>query len=84
METKFLINMAATKIVNSIGVSILIEIIEKLGSKVIAVAVNTENCTDEEAYAFQKEYTSSLGLPVLLPIQEGVAPVIPLLKALTK
>ncbi len=29
-KTKFLINMAATKIVNSIGVSILIEIIEKL------------------------------------------------------
>ena len=61
-----------------------IEIIEKLGSKVIAVAVNTENCTDEEAYAFQKEYTACLGLPVLLPIQEGVAAVIPLLKELTK
>jgi uncharacterized NAD-dependent epimerase/dehydratase family protein len=61
-----------------------IELIEKLGSKVIAVAVNTENCTDEEAYAFQKEYTASLGLPVLLPIQEGVAPVIPLLKALMR
>lgn len=59
-----------------------IEIIEKLGSKVIAVAVNTEHCTDEEAYAYQKEYTASLGLPVLLPIQEGVAPVIPTLKAL--
>jgi uncharacterized NAD-dependent epimerase/dehydratase family protein len=59
-----------------------IEIIEKLGSKVIAVAVNTENCTDEEAYAYQKEYTASLGLPVLLPIQEGVTPVIPILKAL--
>ena len=29
-QTKYLINMAATKIVNSIGVSILIEIIEKL------------------------------------------------------
>jgi anti-sigma B factor antagonist len=29
-NTKFLINMAGTKIVNSIGVSILIEIIEKL------------------------------------------------------
>ena len=29
-STKFLINMAGTKIVNSIGVSILIEIIEKL------------------------------------------------------
>jgi uncharacterized NAD-dependent epimerase/dehydratase family protein len=59
-----------------------IEIIEKLGSKVIAVAVNTENCTDEEAFDFQKEYTASLVLPVLLPIQEGVAPVIPVLKAL--
>ena len=59
-----------------------IELIEKLGSKVIAVAVNTENCTDTEAFAFQKEYTASLGLPVLLPIQEGVTPVIPILKAL--
>jgi len=61
-----------------------IEIIEKLGSKVIALAINTENCTDQEAYAYQKEYTSRLGIPVLLPIQEGVAPIIPILKALTK
>ncbi len=61
-----------------------IELIEKLGSKVIAVAVNTENCTTEEAYAYQKEFTASLGLPVLLPIQEGVAPVLPILKALMK
>jgi anti-anti-sigma factor len=29
-QNKFLINMAGTKVVNSIGVSILIEIIEKL------------------------------------------------------
>ncbi len=59
-----------------------IELIEKLGSKVIAVAVNTENCTTEEAFAYQKEYAASLGLPVLLPIQEGVAPIVPVLKAL--
>ncbi len=59
-----------------------IELIEKLGSKVIAVAVNTENCTTEEAFAYQKEYADSLGLPVLLPIQEGVAPIVPVLKAL--
>jgi len=61
-----------------------IEIIEKLGSKVIALAINTENCTDQEAYAYQKEYTTRIGIPVLLPIQEGVAPIIPILKALTK
>jgi uncharacterized NAD-dependent epimerase/dehydratase family protein len=59
-----------------------IELIQKIGSKVIAVAINTENCTDEEAFAYQKEYTASLGLPVLLPIQEGVSPVIPIFKAL--
>ena len=58
-----------------------IELIQKIGSKVIAVAINTENCTDEEAYAYQKEYTASLGMPVLLPIQEGMAPIIPILKA---
>jgi len=61
-----------------------IELIHKIGSKVIAVAINTENCTDQEAYAYQKEYTASLGMPVLLPIQEGMAPIIPILKALTK
>ena len=43
---------------------------------------HTENCTTEEAYAFQKEYAASLGLPVLLPIQEGVTPIIPVLKSL--
>lgn len=61
-----------------------IELIEKLGSKVIAVAINTENCTSEEAFLYQKEYAANLGLPVLLPIQEGVTPIIPVIKALIK
>ena len=59
-----------------------IEIIEKLGSKVIALAINTEECTTEEAFAFQEEYETKLGLPVLLPIQEGVDKIIPILKGL--
>lgn len=56
-----------------------IEIIEKLGSKVIALAMNTELCTDEEAFELQKEFEKTTGLPVLLPMQEGVEKVIPLL-----
>jgi uncharacterized NAD-dependent epimerase/dehydratase family protein len=56
-----------------------IEIIEKLGSKVIALAINTELCTDEEAYELQAEFEKSTGLPVLLPMQEGVDKVIPFL-----
>jgi len=59
-----------------------IEIIEKLGSKVIALAVNTEDCTNQEAYDYQKEYEQKLSIPVLLPMQEGVGKIIPVLKEL--
>ena len=59
-----------------------IELIEKIGSKVIAVAIHSENCTPEEAYAFQKEYESKLGLPLLLPVLEGVEQLIPIIKNL--
>ena len=61
-----------------------IEIIEKLGSKVIAVGIHTEDCTKEEAFAFQKKYEQQLKIPVLLPIQEGVDKVLPILEALKK
>ena len=59
-----------------------IEIIEKLGSKVIALAMNTEQCTADEAFALQSQFEKSTGLPVLLPIQEGVDKIIPVLKSL--
>jgi hypothetical protein len=44
--------------------------------------VNTEDCTTEEAFTYQKEYEQKLNIPVLLPIQEGVDKLIPILKAL--
>ncbi len=59
-----------------------IEIIEKLGSKVIALAMNTELCTEDEAFALQSQFEKSTGLPVLLPIQEGVDKIIPVLNSL--
>ena len=61
-----------------------IDIIEKLGAKVIALAVNTEDCTTAEAFAYQAEYTKKLNIPVLLPMQEGVDKLIPVLKGLIK
>ncbi len=57
-----------------------IEIIEKFGSKVIAVGINTEGCSNEEAFAFQKEYSEKLHIPVLLPIHQGVDSLLPVLK----
>ena len=59
-----------------------IELIRCYGSDVIALALNTEGCSREEAFAYQKQYSEQLGLPVLLPLEEGVAPVLPLIQAL--
>ncbi|MBL7782103.1 MAG: DUF1611 domain-containing protein [Saprospiraceae bacterium] len=53
-----------------------IELIEKLGSRVIALALNTEECTEEEYRHFQKQYEDTLKIPVLLPIQEGVERIV--------
>lgn len=59
-----------------------IEIIEKLGSKVIAVGLHTEGCSPEEAVAYQQEYTARLNRPVLLPVQQGVDEILPVLRQL--
>lgn len=59
-----------------------IELIRLYGSEVIAVALNTELCTEEEAFAFQREYQASLQLPVLLPMQQGVAAIVPRIRSI--
>jgi uncharacterized NAD-dependent epimerase/dehydratase family protein len=56
-----------------------IELIRLYGSKVIAVALNTELCSEEEASAFQQQYEQKLGIPVILPLKEGCARIIPFL-----
>lgn len=57
-----------------------IALIRLLGSTVIAIAINTEHCTIEEAFQFQKELEIEFNLPVLLPLQEGVEKILPALK----
>lgn len=59
-----------------------IELIKMYGSTVIAVAINTEHCSLEEAVAFQTQYEAELNIPVLLPLQQGVEKIIPFIKAL--
>ncbi len=59
-----------------------IALINMYGSTVIALALNTEDCTPEEALAYQKQYEAQLGIPVLLPLQQGVASIVPMIKAL--
>lgn len=57
-------------------------IIEQFGSKVIALAMNTEGYSHEEALALQAAMQPELNIPILLPIQSGVDAVVPTLKAL--
>ena len=61
-----------------------IALINMYGSTVIAVALNTADCTTEEAIALQQQYESELKLPVLLPLQQGVEKIIPVIKSLIK
>ena len=61
-----------------------INLIKQLGSNVIAVALNTEHCSDEEAYRFQQEYEKNLNVLVLLPLQEGCDKIVPVIKRLTE
>lgn len=49
-----------------------IELIRLYGSEVIALALNTTGCSPEEAFSFQEKLQQQFGIPVLLPIQEGV------------
>lgn len=59
-----------------------IELIRLYGSKVIAMALNTEYCTEEEALNFKKEYEEKYKMPVMLPLQEGCDALVPLIKEL--
>ncbi|MBL7827511.1 MAG: DUF1611 domain-containing protein [Saprospiraceae bacterium] len=61
-----------------------IQLIQMYGSKVIALALNTEHCSFEEAKSFQQTYESRLGIPVVLPLEEGVEKLVPYVNALTK
>jgi uncharacterized NAD-dependent epimerase/dehydratase family protein len=57
-----------------------IELIKMYGSTVIALAINTEHCTDGEALAYQQAYEAEYEVPALLPLQQGVEKLVPFLK----
>jgi uncharacterized NAD-dependent epimerase/dehydratase family protein len=61
-----------------------IKLIESYGSEVIAVVLNTRNCSLEEAKSAKSEYLNKLGIPVILPLEEGMQSIIPVLNNLGK
>ncbi len=61
-----------------------IELIKMYGSQVMALALNTEDCTLEEALDFQTAYEAALQIPVMLPLEQGVYPILPIIQSLIK
>lgn len=49
-----------------------IRLIELYNSKVIGISLNTAGMTLEQAKLYQKEYQTEFGIPVVLPVEEGV------------
>ncbi len=61
-----------------------IALIKQLGSNVIAISINTENCTVEEAFALQKEYEEKFGITILLPMYDSCEKIVPVIKKLSQ
>lgn len=61
-----------------------IEIIEKFNANVIALVLNTEHCDIEDAKYFQNKYSKELSIPVLLPMEEGLNKLLPVVQDLVR
>ncbi len=59
-----------------------VELIRQYGSEVIALTLNTEGLSLNEVRRYQQQYREELGLPVLLPIEDGVDELVGLIQAL--
>jgi uncharacterized NAD-dependent epimerase/dehydratase family protein len=59
-----------------------INLIETYGSKVIALVLNTGGCTSLESASVKKFYRDNLNIPVVLPFEEGVDPLLSILENL--
>jgi uncharacterized NAD-dependent epimerase/dehydratase family protein len=61
-----------------------IALIRLYGSEVIALALHTKGCSETEIGDYRREYTERTGLPVLLPLQNGVEEILPVISSLIR
>lgn len=57
-----------------------IALINMYGSEVVSLVLNTMDMSNEDAYKYQQEYEAKFGIPVLLPVQEGVEKALPVIR----
>ena len=61
-----------------------IELIRIYGAPTLALTVNTENMTLQEARQYTETKEKELGIPVLLPLEDGVERLIPIFEEMIK
>ena len=54
--------------------------LEKFNAKVIALALNTNGLSKEEAIAHKADYEQELSIPVVMPLEDGVENLIKVIK----
>ena len=57
-----------------------IELIRMYGAPTVAVTVNTAKMTQQEARDYAAQYRKKLGIPVILPLEDGVDELIPIFR----
>ena len=57
-----------------------IKLIKMYGARTLAVTLNARGGDSESLVAYQKELSEKLGIPVIRPLQEGVASLLPVIR----
>lgn len=57
-----------------------VALIQKLGARTLAVTLNGEHRTLEQLRADRDRYRAELGLPVVLPLEDGVEELVPVIR----
>ncbi|MGI9543826.1 MAG: DUF1611 domain-containing protein [Cyclobacteriaceae bacterium] len=61
-----------------------LDLIRLYGSKTIAIALHTEGLSLDKAKEYQSQYQDQYELPVILPVEDGVSSIIPVIQQLPK
>ncbi len=59
-----------------------VDLIRAYGSEVIALTLNTEGLSSEEAQRYQRQYQNDLGVPTLLPLEDNLSSLVDIIQPL--
>lgn len=59
-----------------------VALIRIYGAPTVAITLNTEGVPEDEARAIARDYERTLGIPAILPLEDGVAALVPVFKAM--